>query len=472
MHVKPGRLVFLALPLVLLHYSPSAAEVDIVLKKGPAAEAPSAPPGRSHIVRQGETLSGILIAEGFTLAEAEKAIPEVLRLNPSLSDPNSIFPGQELRLPASIPSSSLEGISASPTNPVESLRRSGQLIPLLRNTLDSLDEDLSASGILSLPYASGGNVTIDNSVFPLLELSSGKNLILDVDGRMPAEWKERIEERWPDYDVVGLPRKETYPEFLHAILAAGGFHSVSRKEPVTFGNTTRVSILPDLLVIKTPESLLDGNLYLVNALEDAKDSLPADIRALAESHRITVVELLPVPGGSAVAGTEASSPFRSTRTLTASDLPALLPELIPLLGFTPPATQPYRYPSRQDPAITLELMPAAHLESQGKSLLIFFEPPASALIKALPRDKAEPLLFSGTDPFPVVLGTLLNAAGRSYSGPVVEFFRPDGRFTISVEGFYLLVEGRPLLLTASELPAPVASVLADSGISVLSCLIR
>ena len=72
---------------------------DIVLTRGTGRD--SSPPDRDrlHRVTSGETLSGILTSTGMSLAEAQKLFPLVLELNPGLSDPDSIFPGQELLLP-------------------------------------------------------------------------------------------------------------------------------------------------------------------------------------------------------------------------------------------------------------------------------------------------------------------------------------------------------------------------------------
>jgi spore coat assembly protein SafA len=49
-------------------------------------------PGRTYVVQQGDTLSGIARRFGVSLSDLEKA-------NPQITDPNRIFPGQVINIP-------------------------------------------------------------------------------------------------------------------------------------------------------------------------------------------------------------------------------------------------------------------------------------------------------------------------------------------------------------------------------------
>jgi len=454
---------------------------DIVLTKGADKKgASSSGRDRVHRVASGETLSAILVSNGMSLSDAEKMIPLILELNPGLSDPDTIFPGQELLLPASFPSSPLPApakasaataLHARPYS-IPLLRSEGNLLPLLQRSLSGIGEEVSTSGTLSLPYPHGNAITIDNSTYPLLQVSTGRDLILDIDARMPEDWKTRIEDRWPGYRVIPLPREGDFPDLLQEVLDAGGFHSLSRSERLSFGRDPEVSITPDFIVIKTPESLLDGELYVINVLESPVQALPREIRQLAEEHSITVVEILPVPGPAQSPDRAPSSTDHRRTKITASDTRTLLTELLPLLGFTSAGSGPYRYPSRDDPAILLEILPQFQLRWEAQTLLVFFETPEESLLGELGTENVRPLVFAGGDSLAAVLGMLLTAAGRSYSGPTVEFYRPDERFSVAVEGFYLLNDGRPTFLTAGATSPRLASLLAESGIALISCIIN
>jgi len=473
----PGLLLCMLMPSIVC----GDAATDIVLTRGASEPSPSSPaPDRLHRVTSGETLSGILTSTGMSLSEAQKLIPLVLELNPGLSDQDTIFPGQELLLPSVRPPSPSPSSApgspsvASPSRPysVPFLRGQGNLLPLLQRSLTGIGEEISTSGTLSLPYPRGSAVTIDNSTYPLMQTSTGREIILDIDGRMPDDWKKRIEERWPAYRVVPLPREGDYPDLLQTVLTAGGFHSLSRNERLSFGREPEVSITPDFIVIKTPESLLDGELYVINILDTPGQALPREIRQIAEEHSITVVEVLPVPASPPPSGSGSSRVSRRTSKITASDTRTLLAELLPLLGFTTAGKESYRYPSRDDPAILLEILPDFQVKWEGQTMLVFFDLPEPGMLAGLEEEDVKTLVFSEGDSLAAVLGTLLTAAERNYSGPAVEFYRPDERFSVAVEGFYLLNDGRPTLLTAASTSPRVASLLSESGISLIACVIR
>jgi LysM repeat protein len=451
--------------------APAAAsgdEPDIVLKKGAddLSRADEETLG-THRVREGETISGILTSAGVPLSKIE----ELLQLNPGLSDPDTIYPGQELILPspADLPA---EPPAFTGPSTLGELRSRGDLVPLLARSLEQIGEPLSVSGVLSLPYSAGSAVSIDNSAYPLLQASSGRELILDFGSRMPEEWKGFIHERWPDYEVIAAPLHWDFSRLLDKILSSSGFHSVTRKEPVSIGRDSSVRIVPDFLLLKRPESLLEGDLYIINVLDAPGEALPGEIRDLAREHRITVVEILPVPrGGKAFEG-GLPVPFRPSRKITASDTRALLGEVFALMGLDAREQFVYRFAEGDDPGLLLEVKADLFVEGDDRSVLVSFRDIAPRIRRALERRDVVSLVFDDGDPLPHVLGRVLSSFGFSYSGPAVEFFRPDDRFSISVPGFYFLVRGRPTLLTAEALSPRIASLLAGSGIDVVACVVR
>jgi hypothetical protein len=98
------------------------AKVDALLAAAAGAAAPSAPAGTTpYTVVSGDTLSEIAKRAGVPLAE-------ILKLNPEITDPNRIFVGQSIRLPAGLtlgpsaapkpPSPATAGGTAAPTTDV------------------------------------------------------------------------------------------------------------------------------------------------------------------------------------------------------------------------------------------------------------------------------------------------------------------------------------------------------------------
>jgi hypothetical protein len=450
----------------------SGEDPDIVLKKGADHRSRAGEETlRTHRVREGETISGILASAGVPLSKVGELLPALLHLNPGLSDPDTIYPGQELILPSS---ADLPAETPDLTGPstLGQLRRRGELVPLLARSLDEIGEPLSVSGVLSLPYSTGSTLSIDNSAYPLLQASTGRELILDFGSRMPEEWRGLIHERWPGYEVIAVPLHWDFSLLLDRILSSSGFHSVARKEPVSIGRDSSVRIVPDFLLLKGPESLLEGDLYVINVLETPGEALPGEIRDLAREHKITVVEILPVPQGDTVFGGGPPTPLHPSKKITASDTRTLLGEVFALMGLDAREQFVYRFAEADNPGLLLEVKADLFVEGTDRSVLVSFRDIAPRIRTALAGRNVVSLVFQDGDPLPRVLGRVLNSFGLSYSGPAVEFFRPDDRFSISVPGFFFFVRGRPTFLTAEALSPRIASLLAGSGIDVVSCVVR
>jgi hypothetical protein len=289
---------------------------------------------------------------------------------------------------------------------------------------------------------------------------------------MPEEWRGLIHERWPGYEVIAAPLHWDFSLLLDRILTSGGFHSVTTKEPVSIGRDSSVRIVPDFLLLKDPESLLDGDLYVINVLDAPGEALPGEIRDLAGEHKITVVEILPIAPGDTTVDGGPPTPLYPSRKITASDTPTLLAEVFALMGLDAREQFVYRFAEGDDASLLLEVKADFFVQGPRRSILVSFRDIPLRIQAAIAGRNVVPLVFRRSDPLTLVLGRVLHSLGLSYSGPAVEFFRPDERFSISVQGFYFLVRGRPTFLTAEELSPRVASLLARSGIDVVSCVLR
>lgn len=94
---------------------------------------PTPSAGSSYSVRSGETLSGIAKAQGTT-------VDELMRLNPSIKNPNLIYSGQSLNLPNASPAEQKEDFSA-----VKSMSDANQVINA------NQDKDAASASISNEP---------------------------------------------------------------------------------------------------------------------------------------------------------------------------------------------------------------------------------------------------------------------------------------------------------------------------------
>ncbi len=350
-----------------------------------------------------------------------------------------------------------------------SLDEDKRLVPLLGDSFEALGESLASFGTFSFPTPDGSSILLDGSDFPLLRLSSGRSLILDLEGRLGAEESNRIEQSWEGYRVIPVQREGNLRRLMGSILAESGFYRLSLDAPLTIGRAGEVSITPDFLVVKSPDDALRGSLYLVSVHDDPDHSLPVQLRDLAGEHRIKVIEIFPAGGEVRAAEPPRGEYWSPGRKFTASDPRLLLGEIAPSLGMT----------VVEEPSLFLapELRPllrdrrAVLLSREGRLCLVTFGTGADPCRDGTARTVS--CLHGSGLPFPALLGEVLRSLGVPHRGPNLEFFLPGQRFTLTVPGFYVEdTDGRPVLVTGKDLGGHLSSLMTESGVNVLTWIVR
>ena len=478
----PAALLF-SFAATLLLIPSVCAPADIVLEKdlSGAKSAPPAP-GETYTVRPGDSLSAILARAGVPASRIEEYLQILGELNPGLVDPDRIHPGQEIRIPSPDgadpvpPGDSPVHAVTSPSLPVDpslphiaALRESGELIPLLRDTLSAIEEELRDSGTITRPLSAAGIVTLDNRQYPLLDLTTGRSLLIDIDGQMPQEWKDRIEARWPGYRVVEPRSEGDLRSLLSDLFSESGFHSVVRDSPLSIGKEGTIRVTPDFLLAKESRSLLEGTLYLVDVELPGSEGLPHFIRKKARDHRIEVVEV----GSGKTGDRGGKSPYpRRRKKITASDMRTLIGEVSSSIGLRVTPNHVHRPRGRNSgEGLQVEVTADLLIERDGRFCLLFLDPLDSWVTELLDGEGVPYVAAGINDPLHVVLGQILTRLGIPYSGPFVEFFRPRGRYAFALSGFYLDSARGPLFLTTEEPDNDVASFLSSRGINIVTCLL-
>lgn len=100
---------------------------------------------RSHIVARGDTLSAIARSAGLSLAE-------VIAANPQVRNPDRIFPGDRIALPApgpEIAATRREPTAANPVSPVEATRLTGGTLRLTETDILNIKKTLQTEWVQS-----------------------------------------------------------------------------------------------------------------------------------------------------------------------------------------------------------------------------------------------------------------------------------------------------------------------------------
>lgn len=193
-----------------------------------------------HRVRPGENLT-IIAKDRYNVPVSffySEYLGLVQRFNPSVKNPDLIYPNQVIRLPVYTPQMVRMPIKTCEEEGAASLRdvshekthfpESNPLRNQLREIFKLMGEDWTDVGEYFIPLKSGGQINLKANSFPILNLSKGIKLIIDIDNELSKDVSELVESEWEGYKVIHLSKEDTIITSIDKILEAGEFHQILR----------------------------------------------------------------------------------------------------------------------------------------------------------------------------------------------------------------------------------------------------
>ncbi|NJD62354.1 MAG: LysM peptidoglycan-binding domain-containing protein [Deltaproteobacteria bacterium] len=141
---------------------------------------------------------------------------------------------------------------------------------LLKDLLAGLGEKWADRGTLYLPVPSGGEVVINLEDYPVARFSNGTQVLIDSRGTLPRNVRALILETWKNYRVVSLDGSRDAGEIIQRLLQSSGYYSVKEglSRPLVIGEGISVTLPARWVVLRTPESLLSGEVILIKEVPE------------------------------------------------------------------------------------------------------------------------------------------------------------------------------------------------------------
>lgn len=340
---------------------------------------------------------------------------------------------------------------------------------IMTHAAAALGESWSESGMLYLPDGAGGHIALDNARFPQVDFGSGRSLILDSGGEVPAAIATRIATLWPGYTVLAVGSDEDPRAILGRVLDAAGYYAVHRGTAITFGFEALVRLLPDYVVLKDPGALLRGETYLLSVLSSAGETFPVELLEMAREQRLRIVEIIAGEALPGEVGFAWRDPQGTLTTVQGRNPVVPVAELAAALGLVVERRVLCRVAKASG---TAAVVADLRLSRGGTAALVFARGPDFEAARLLADRGAAVLLLRGKDAFTAATVRLLEIFGIPRIGPTVEFQKPsqsgrDGRFRITVPGWLAEPEGaRRLLITSAEIGTQLRLYLTREGIDI------
>lgn len=241
-----------------------------VTPPGPVASAAPAPEAATRKPEEGAS-TAVSLTRDVPPEPGQEAVP-------------AAKPGAQLLSPlrpSPEPGSSISSAGAEPGRegslPSTAVRYRG----LLADLAAGLGEKWIDRGTLYLPLPSGGEIVLDLGDYPVVRLSTGVDLLVDFRDALPADVRALVTQTWKNYRVVGMGGEADPLELVDRLLKAAGYHSVreGKEHPLVIGEPLSISIPADRIVLKTEQSLLRGEVFLIKEVpESPGEELSAVLR--------------------------------------------------------------------------------------------------------------------------------------------------------------------------------------------------
>lgn len=143
-------------------------------------------------------------------------------------------------------------------------------------------------GTYFMPMAGGSSISIDTSEIPVIELDTGKRVILDMNSRISPEVKDILEQAFPSCRIISGPH-EGLESLMDRVLNVSGYFSINKDSgPLLVGEDEKIRFSGKWIVYK---DFSRQNVFVINLLDEAEQQTPGPIRNYAYRFGIDLIEM-------------------------------------------------------------------------------------------------------------------------------------------------------------------------------------
>jgi hypothetical protein len=275
-----------------------------LLESSTVAPMESASPPRTYSIREGDSISWIILAElDVAPAEVLPAYRLLRRMNPDIADMNQLPAGQLLRLPRHLVRSDrtaaepLQTVALPPEQPaaepaITTPPATERLLEVIRPVISRMRGTLTAAGNYFIPLKDTAQVTIDCSLIPVIELDDGSTVFLDFGNRLSDNLKGLIRQSWTNYAFLSAEELRDDIASLQGIIGRSRNYTMSRvNTPLALSAKPEIRAFPDWII--AAKKAVGGALYRQGLflLGGSERPLPAGAGAVLEKNGLIVTEI-------------------------------------------------------------------------------------------------------------------------------------------------------------------------------------
>ena len=257
----------------------------------------------AYTIKKGDSITRIAMRQLQTkkISEIVKTVRDIKRLNPNIKNYNLIYPGQMLELPrrgivitkqeATVPEDESAYKIKDETQEKPFILPETRLA-ILRHVITRMNGSLVTTGKYYIPIPQVGQVTIDCSKIPVVELDDGNTILLDFADRISDTLKNMIQSNWKNYHLIKISNYEGTASILQKITNASNIYTMTKlTTPYIIGNSPPLQLSVDWLITKKSSESIPY-LQALSFVTENSQLLPNPIITYAEKNRLTITQII------------------------------------------------------------------------------------------------------------------------------------------------------------------------------------
>jgi len=257
----------------------------------------------NYVVKPGDSLT-MIVKNRFDISREffyENYLKLIQKFNPTLTNPDLIYPNQVIRLP--IYSPEIVRMPIKVKDETAALRKvqptktpdTAQTLALKRGFKDvfnQMGEEWVDTGEQYIPLKSGGQVNLKADSFPVLNLSSGRRLIIDMKSELPEDISQLIEADWEDYKVIHLSKTDNLKQAMDKVLSACNYYAIARAgEYFKIAGDIGITIAGDwALIPQKGQGDIPDKIVTITFIRSRAEQTPSVIKAYLEKLGIIAID--------------------------------------------------------------------------------------------------------------------------------------------------------------------------------------
>jgi hypothetical protein len=425
-----------------------------------------------YVVQQGDSIIKI-VEERYDIPPRElynQYLSRLKEINPFIKDLNSVYPGQKIKLPIYSPKVLRMPIKEQPVaEPMTAPQKEAikVIAAQLGDIFTLMGEQWLQTGDHFFPLKTSGQLKLNAATYPIIDLASGRKVIVDIYNDLPEKMETIITSNWDEYKIVHLDVKDDLKQAFDRVVQSCGYKKIlNAGEPYISGGEFPIRITADRIVIQDQgASSPTERIFVFNFLDENSVRTPEALRKLLESKGIRIIDYPSLPES------KENEDISQDILDAQDDLNSFIITLLDMAGqkYVTDVELPVFQSEKAD--INLAIKADISFQAAGRDHVIDLSGLGKDIIKLLQEHQVPVFSVPRTSASTDILTGLLEFLGLRYNDRVHQFSSQGAsdphNISVNIEGVVFRdVNGKDIFATSIKLPRELIAFLNMNGYKV------